>query len=637
TPLEDNPGKCTVESCVTTAGALSVYMNQHIDPCQDFYGFVCGNFKEAQRRTRDQIMARIFENVQKALEKMTIPDNRLTAVQKAASLYQACIGVRCNPKDEIGALRHFMDKMDLSLVDIGRGSPLEKILRLSLQYNIFSLLEVTIDHTAGPQGEKTIKIGISTAHLMWITSRKRLSSDYKERLYMEHMKAYGLSAEKRETMDVIKQIILGENEAVGFLSDDKLREMESFAQTPITAFDFITPHFCAAVWCALLQKYASGIYQEDKPVFTSPGAVNYFDNLCEIAECLRLQLLIAWEVLRLLAPLASPSVAALYNETTGREICLSATAKVMEVPVLAVYLYKAVPQASLKAAKDMVEDIRNYALRVVRDAKWLSEGSRFSAISKLRSMGVEVGYPCSLCSMETMDTRYKAYPYAECNFLSDWLNASHMTTKWLLEDHGCVNYPITAEVTYISSKNMIIIPASNLLPPIFSLDATNSTNFGGLGHLIATEMMHAFDVDGSLKSSTTEDHFWWTPLRRCKYEKTVACFKTGHEKAAENHGHRLHGTIVNVMADVIGLALALRPYEDLADKKRVKGLPFEPKQLFFIASCAKWCSRAPFQGYAGNTPPSSRCNVMLMNMLEFATAFRCPQNSRMNLSKRCDF
>ncbi|KAG0428696.1 hypothetical protein HPB47_024332, partial [Ixodes persulcatus] len=160
--------------------------------------------------------------------------------------------------------------------------------------------------------------------------------------------------------------------------------------------------------------------------------------------------------------------------------------KVMEVPVLAVYLYKAVPQASLKAAKDMVEDIRNYALRVVRDAKWLSEGSRFSAISKLRSMGVEVGYPCSLCSIETMDTRYKAYPYAECNFLSDWLNASHMTTKWLLGDHGCVNYPITAEVTYISSKNMIIIPASNLLPPIFSLDATNSTNFGGLGHLIAT-------------------------------------------------------------------------------------------------------------------------------------------------------
>ena len=74
--------------------------------------------------------------------------------------------------------------------------------------------------------------------------------------------------------------------------------------------------------------------------------------------------------------------------------------------------------------------------------------------------------------------------------------------QWSISAH-------TVNALYDFRKNMIIIPAAILNEPFFSTDYTLSQNYGGLGTLIAHEISHAFDLNGSMFDSDGNRGSWW--------------------------------------------------------------------------------------------------------------------------------
>lgn len=180
-------------------------------------------------------------------------------------------------------------------------------------------------------------------------------------------------------------------------------------------------------------------------------------------------------------------------------------------------------------------------------------------------------------------------------------------------------------------RNKIVVPATVLLPPLFAPGAPASLTYGGLGAVLGHEMTHAFDVEGSEWDAHGNYRNWWSPESRQEYAARMACLRDSHG-LSENKQQDGENT-----ADFSGLVSAFKAYSGLDDTEQLEGLDYNAEQLFFIASCIKWCAtNRTKQGPLYASFPK-RCNVPLKNIAGFARAFKCPAGSPMNPSSRCTF
>lgn len=90
--------------------------------------------------------------------------------------------------------------------------------------------------------------------------------------------------------------------------------------------------------------------------------------------------------------------------------------------------------------------------------------------------------------------------------------------------------PQTVNAYYSPSNNEIVFPAAILQPPFFSKEYSYGKNLGGIGFIIAHEMSHAFDSNGSMYDEYGNVSDWWTKAERETYdalgEDIIAYYET---------------------------------------------------------------------------------------------------------------
>ncbi|KAF7996215.1 hypothetical protein HCN44_001847 [Aphidius gifuensis] len=106
-----------------------------------------------------------------------------------------------------------------------------------------------------------------------------------------------------------------------------------------------------------------------------------------------------------------------------------------------------------------------------------------------------------------------------------------------------------------------------------------------------------------------------------------------------NYGS-LGSKINEIIADNGGIRAAYRAYNELSnDEKQLPGLPFTPKQMFWISYASKYCGKTiPKTLRIGvSDHPINKFRVIgtSMNLPEFAEDFQCPSGSKMNPVKKC--
>ncbi|MQS77361.1 M13 family metallopeptidase, partial [Lactobacillus halodurans] len=174
------------------------------------------------------------------------------------------------------------------------------------------------------------------------------------------------------------------------------------------------------------------------------------------------------------------------------------------------------------------EDVRSMVKKMIsiyeqRLAKntWLSEDTKKKAIVKLDKIVIKVGYP------DKIDDIYSKFDINENDSLYD--NVSRIRkivtqnsldqyhkpvdrTKWLMPGH-------MVNACYDPSRNDITFPAAILQAPFYSLEQTNSENFGGIGAVIAHEISHAFDNNGAQFDEYGNMNNWWTEEDYAKFKE----------------------------------------------------------------------------------------------------------------------
>ncbi|CAN7984900.1 unnamed protein product, partial [Ixodes hexagonus] len=638
TELSTSLGSCKDEYCFEGVSIIGRDINADVHPCHDFYRFACGKFSGPSQRTLDQMIEDMYSGVLKDLESLKVPKYSQKAVEKAAGLYQACRSVRENGLDESESLRSFMDSEALFLTKPEEGDALEKITRLAFQYNINAVLEIQVEDSTRATSGMQLKVTIDKSHVDWAARRAHVGHGHSIEFYKRHMVAYGLREDNQVRAELIKHLIDVDKKVAGWLPGDKVSCLQSFITVPFSALNTYTSNIRSAKWTALLANQSTGVMRPEQQIYASPCALEYFNNIYGDVKNSGVNLLVAWEVLRLLAPLSYPAVASLYDETSAKRSCLAAVLRVMEMPAVSAYLFKFVPLETVGATESLLENIRQTALIKIDSAYWVEEPSKASATRKLSAMELQIVYPGISSSKVALNQQYKLYPITGCSFLNTWLEASRLTAMTLAMANFSYSFQMKAPlVTYLPTLNRLRIRAPILRPPLFVLSGPSGLNYGGLGHMIAHEMLHAFDLTGTQANSSLNERYWWTPLTGQNYTDQVLCFRRQHDQIVrEKRAQPSNLTDSDNMADIIGLWLAFQTFKDLGDKQRFEDLPYDAKQLFFIASCIKLCAKTTAEAPNSFRYMMARCNVPLMSSPEFAEAFNCPRGTAMNPWRRCE-
>lgn len=181
------------------------------------------------------------------------------------------------------------------------------------------------------------------------------------------------------------------------------------------------------------------------------------------------------------------------------------------------------------AKKDVLEMIdkmiKVYKQRIMNN-DWLSEATKKQAIVKLEAMVLKVGYPDKI---EEIYKRYKITPEIEGGSLYSNLRAAGVEAiKYNLEQlHKEVDRTIWAmpgnlvNACYDPSRNDLTFPAAILQKPFYDFKQTRSENYGGIGVVIAHEISHAFDNNGSQFDEYGNMKNWWTKADYAEFKKRI--------------------------------------------------------------------------------------------------------------------
>lgn len=269
----------------------------------------------------------------------------------------------------------------------------------------------------------------------------------------------------------------------------------------------------------------------------------------------------------------------------------------------------------------MVEQmIKVYKGRLTNN-QWLSKDTRDKAILKLDKLGIQVGYPDKIPAL------YDQFKVDEEESLIANLNQLTVTANKELFSRW--NKPVdrmrwemsaaTVNAYYHPFKNIIVFPAAILQAPFYSLKQSSSQNYGGIGAVIAHEISHAFDNNGSLFDEFGNLNNWWT-------DEDSAHFKQLAQKMIEEFdgipfaGQKVNGklTVSENIADAGGLSCALEAAKTEADFNA---------QEFFINWATIWRMKATEQymqlllSIDVHAPQKLRANIQAENLDDFYTAF----------------
>lgn len=187
-----------------------------------------------------------------------------------------------------------------------------------------------------------------------------------------------------------------------------------------------------------------------------------------------------------------------------------------------IYVEEHFSEQSKQDVEAMISCIIDEYETIINRQEWMSDATKQKAIRKLETMAVKSGYPDEWPeSMEMMQVT----PVSEGgSLLSNMLVNMQVAIEDSLQKlDGEVDRslwgmtPQTINAYYDPSNNEIVFPAAILQPPFYNPEADDAVNIGAIGFVIAHEISHAFDANGSKYDEYGNYNEWWTEEETQKY------------------------------------------------------------------------------------------------------------------------
>jgi putative endopeptidase len=238
-------------------------------------------------------------------------------------------------------------------------------------------------------------------------------------------------------------------------------------------------------------------------------------------------------------------------------------------------------------AEATVRNIITAFRRRINALPWMDAATKAEAQAKLDTLYVGVGYP------ETWRD-YSAYEVkANDIFGNVWrggLFDYHRNVARLgrpVDRKEWVFTPQTVDAMQLTLQNAITFPAASLLdPPYFDPQVTPAVRYGSIGVVIAHEVSHTFDVEGSAVDSKGRVRNWWKPDDLVHFNAVTASLVAQYDAYKPLPDLAVNGkqTLDENIADLGGLAAAYDAYHaSLAGRTDSVRNGLSGDQQFFLA------------------------------------------------------
>lgn len=296
------------------------------------------------------------------------------------------------------------------------------------------------------------------------------------------------------------------------------------------------------------------------------------------------------------------------------------------------YVAKYFPESEKARVETMVANIQKAFSKHIDALDWMSAGTKAKAQEKLAAFTVKIGYPNKWKDYSSLTVDPAKTYWANVVEANRWYTADSMSEvgkpvdreKWLMP-------PQMVNAYYMPTTNEICFPAAILQPPFYNPNADDAVNYGAIGVVIAHEMTHGFDDQGSQFDKMGNMNDWWTKEDRAAFEKKTQVLVDQFNAIEVLPGLNADGkfSLGENIADQGGLRLA---FTGLKDYAWAEGRPedidgFTGEQRFYIGYATLWAQNITDQEKERLTKVDvhslgiNRVNATLRNIQSFYDAF----------------
>ncbi len=307
------------------------------------------------------------------------------------------------------------------------------------------------------------------------------------------------------------------------------------------------------------------------------------------------------------------------------------------------YVAKYFPEKEKARVEKMVANIQQAFGKHIDALDWMSDDTKAKAHEKLAAFTVKIGYPNKWKDYSTLNVDPKKSYWENVVEANRWYTADAMAEvgkpvdreKWLMP-------PQMVNAYYMPTTNEICFPAAILQPPFYNPNADDAVNYGAIGVVIAHEMTHGFDDQGSQFDKVGNMNDWWTKEDRAAFEKKTQVLVDQFNAIEILPGLFADGkfSLGENIADQGGLRLA---FTGLVDYAWAEGRPadidgFTGEQRFYIGYATLWAQNITDQEKERLTKVDvhslgrNRVNATLRNIQSFYDAFNITETDAMYMA-----
>nr|WP_254202659.1 MULTISPECIES: M13 family metallopeptidase [unclassified Acinetobacter] len=306
-----------------------------------------------------------------------------------------------------------------------------------------------------------------------------------------------------------------------------------------------------------------------------------------------------------------------------------------------IYVEKHFSEAQRPVMLEMVENIRKAFHLKLDEASWMGADTKKEVRHKLDSINVKVGYPKTWRDYSALEIR------------KDDLIGNIQRTRLLnfqreldkvgqaIDPETWHMLPQSVNAYYDAQLNEIVLPAAIWQPP-FYYDAGHdpAVNYGAIGAVIAHEISHGFDDKGSQFDAKGKGEDKWNEHDRKKFNERTKALVEQYKQYEALPGHKVNSELNRSenIADNLGLGIAHMAY-----RLSLKGQPapvidgFSGDQRFYMGWAQTWRSKTNPEyllnslNLASHAPASVRSNGSVRNQQSFYDAFEIKEGDKMYL------
>ncbi|KAH9377769.1 hypothetical protein HPB48_012184 [Haemaphysalis longicornis] len=632
---------CLTPGCVRHAHVIIDRLNRSLNPCHDFRAYVCSAWnsgKSALATTlsvMDEVRQSWFPNFYRSLNKGT---ETLAAGRKPLAMYASCMGDESAYGSDVDLFRTFIRGGNLSWPERPRGgSALGVLMTLAFKWHAPLWFHLTALRRKSVDGWRFSMVPGALIPMMW-KQHGLLNTGHSYEIYWDSFNRVLRSGEPDATlmgeMKLMEADILEKLFAV--INPSVARPV----LLPIAEMGNYTPSWSSDEWLRAIRHVGltPEVMSSDQVLLSDEGFFGTLGMAMSKYTDDELLALISWSFVQLYAPAANLDLMnTRYGGTEAVKIfrpyfCerfVETAYQLLVIVLHTVSRFSAEERAFVSAGFDALVSV---ASSKVHEAQWLDEESRDLAAQKVASTRLHLWAPERYMKNEELEEMFQAFPHVAPSFAEYWINstlsgAALYSSESYAETSGYLYNYAVPYLRYDVLTGTVNVAVAAVTRPLYYADGTNSMFYGGIGFLMALELLKSLDPEG----------IRWHPDGTFN-ESILSNSSTRAFKSRDGCLRRAEGAVggsSSLFPEIPALEVAYRAYREAAQNASAdseEGVPGAPSgdQVFFLTACYMACTASGSMFHVD-------CNKAVRNFLPFAEAFGCPVDSAMNPRNKCSF